>query len=148
MHLPLREWHNRSQMVFVTVCAAKRKRIFAHEEVHAVFRNAWERAAGWMTGRYVILPDHVHFFCAPAVAEARELKLWIQYWKTLVSRIWPRPEEQPIWQDGFWDRQLRSTESYAAKWEYVVRNPVRHGLVVTPEAWPFQGEMNILDWHE
>ncbi|MCX7916496.1 MAG: hypothetical protein N3A53_09385, partial [Verrucomicrobiae bacterium] len=57
-----------------------------------------------------------------------------------------RPRE--LWQRDFWDTQLRRGESYSAKWEYVRYNPVRAGLVSDPADWPYQGELNILEWHD
>jgi hypothetical protein len=30
----------------------------------------------------------------------------------------------------------------------VRRNPVRAGLVQSPDAWPFQGELHALRWHD
>ena len=47
-----------------------------------------------------------------------------------------------------WDRQLRRADSHAAKWEYVRNNPVRHGHVENLDDWPYQGELNILEWHD
>jgi REP element-mobilizing transposase RayT len=44
----------------------------------------------------------------------------------MFSKAIKNPELQ--WQSDFWDRTLRSDESYAEKWEYVRLNPVRHGL--------------------
>lgn len=72
--------------------------------------------------------------------------VWVRYWKSLVSRRWPWPHEHPIWQRDCWDTQLRGAESYEAKLNYVRNNPVRHGLVATPEAWPFAGELHALAW--
>jgi putative transposase len=66
----------------------------------------------------------------------------------MASRQWPRPAEHPVWQLDFWDTQLRREESYAAKWDYEWRNPVRKGLVARPEDWPYAGEMHPLVWHE
>jgi putative transposase len=48
---------------------------------------------------------------------------------------------ESIWQPGFFDHLLRTDESYGQKWEYVRMNPVRTGLVSTPEEWPYQGEI-------
>jgi hypothetical protein len=45
-----------------------------------------------------------------------------------------------------WDTRLRRDENYHDKWEYVRANPVRSGLAVCPEAWPYQGRMSILPW--
>ncbi|MEN8725209.1 MAG: hypothetical protein ABF325_06525 [Lentimonas sp.] len=72
----------------------------------------------------------------------------VTFWKSDVSKKWPRKEEHPIWQVDIWDRQLRSGESYSEKWAYTCRNPVRHGLVDKAEDWPFQGELNPLSWHD
>lgn len=47
-----------------------------------------------------------------------------------------------------WDTQLRAGESYDAKWEYVRQNGVRHGLATAANEWPYQGELNILQWHD
>ena len=92
------------------------------------------------------MPNHLHLFCAPAESPERPLSQWVRYWKTLASRAWPRPEQQPVWQLDFWDTQLRRPAHYDEKWEYVRQNPVRAGLVVEPDEWPYQGELNELRW--
>ena len=66
----------------------------------------------------------------------------------LTTRCWPRAGDKPIWQKDFFDRQLRSGESYHQKWLYIVENPVKPGLVARWEDWPYQGELNVLQWHE
>ncbi|MBA2585005.1 MAG: hypothetical protein H0U99_00780 [Chthoniobacterales bacterium] len=104
------------------------------------------RSENMACGRYVIMPDHVHLFCAPATFAAEPLGQWVRYWKTLASRNWPRANEQPIWQRNFWDTQLRRHENYDAKWDYVILNPVRARLVQRAEDWPFQGQLNELRW--
>ena len=45
------------------------------------------------------------------------------------------------WQAGFHDHKFRTRESESRKWEYVCLNPVRAGLVVHPEEWPYGGEI-------
>lgn len=142
-------WHgNQSLIVFLTVCSDKRKPILATPETAEVLVKSWKTAEGWAVGRYVILPDHIHLFCAPSSFEPPALKRWVEYWKRVASRQWPRPEEHPVWQRDFWDRQLRSGESYESKWLYVFNNPVRHGLVSRAEDWPFSGVLNELSWNE
>jgi len=130
-HPPLTR-DNRTTIIFVTVCTAGRRPLLGSTEAHETLREAWQAATGWSVGRYVILPDHLHLFCAPGVEEPPPLRAWVRYWKTLASRRWPAATAQPIWQLGFWDRQLRSGESYRSKWDYVRGNPVRHGLVPRP----------------
>jgi len=52
--------------------------------------------------------------------------------------------EPPIWQSDYFDRYLRSSESYSDKWQYVEQNPVRAGLVGHVEDWPYHGTINDL----
>lgn len=145
-HMPPVERHNEPIIIFLTVCTDDRKEILATTETSAAIVSAWRQAGRWLVGRYVIMPDHIHLFCAPATIEFEPLKLWVRYWKNEASKHWPRIAEHPIWQRDFWDTQLRRHESYAEKWEYVRNNPVRAGLVTNPDACPFQGELSVLQW--
>lgn len=147
-HLPLRELPNQSAIVLLTVCTDRRRALLARAEVMELLITTWQRSDRWLVGRFVILPDHLHAFCAPNGPEAPALAAWVKYWKTLVSRRWPWPAEHPVWQLGFWDRQLRSGEHYSARWDYVRNNPVRHGLVVDVGAWPYQGELNLFRFRD
>jgi putative transposase len=147
-HLRSLEFPNQSIIQFVTVCVADRRRLLARAKVAALLLDCWRRADHWRVGRYVIMPDHIHLFCAPAKFPYAPLKKWVQFWRSEASRAWPCSDEHPIWQKDFFDRQLRTGESYHEKWLYVFHNPVRAGLVANPEAWPYQGELNPLIWHE
>lgn len=147
-HFPPVDKFNRSTILFVTICSKDRKKILASEHVHRVILDAWRNADGWAVGRYVIMPDHIHLFCAPRNIYPESLKLWARKWKALATKQWPNRTDYPIWQTDFWDRQLRQTDSYLAKWEYVRNNPVRKQLCVSPDEWPYQGVMNQLIWHD
>jgi putative transposase len=92
------------------------------------------------------MPDHIHLFCSPNGETNYDLRKWIQYWKSQISQSWPWIPDQPIWQRDFWDQQIKVHEKYDEKWQYVLNNPVRHGLVKDPSQWPFQGELNKLEW--
>ena len=146
IHLPPKSLLNSPIIIFVTVCAQGRRRILCREEAHRLLMDSWTEADAWGVGKYVVMPDHLHLFCAPRDGRNVTPGRWVQYWKALVSRRWPRPKEQPIWQRSFWDTQLRRSERYEEKWEYVRANPVRKRLAEAPELWPYQGEMNVLRW--
>ena len=92
------------------------------------------------------MPDHIHFFCAPGEITTGPLESWIAHWKRHVSKLWPHRDQLALWQRDFWDRQLRTTDSYEQKWEYVRHNPVRAGLVQSSNDWPWQGEVHKLTW--
>jgi putative transposase len=107
--------------------------------------NAWQQAAAWLVGRYVVMPNHIHLFCAPNGIDAPSLERWMRFWKSVATRALGKRSGE-LWQRHHWDRQLRSGESYDEKWEYVRNNPVRHGYVVAADDWPYQGVLNELRW--
>ena len=139
---------NRAIILFVTVVANNRQSVLADGKVQSLLLDMWRRVKGWIVGRYMIMPDHIHFFCAPTDYPPSDFHAWMACWKRMVSNRFPCPHALPLWQRDCWDTQLRCGESYAAKWEYVRANPVRKGLVDSPDSWPFQGELNVLAWHD
>ena len=148
VHLAVTASGGRATIFFVTVCTKDRRPILATPEVMAVCARAWEEAGRFRVGRYVLMPDHVHFFCAPAVSPPESLAGWVGFWKSVVARGWPGGAAAgKVWQRDHWDTQLRAGDSYAAKWDYVRQNPVRAGLVDSADEWPFQGELHPLWWH-
>jgi putative transposase len=147
-HFPPIETGFQSVIVFLTVCVNQRRPLLANERAARLIVEAWQASTFWRVGRYVIMPDHIHLFCAPNTHPAHSLKKWIECWKNHVTREWTNRSQVPIWQREFWDRQLRRVESYDEKWEYIKNNPVRHGFVSRGEDWPYQGELNVLEWHD
>jgi REP element-mobilizing transposase RayT len=128
---------------FVTFNTYKRQSLLARQDVHEAFCRfcfkAQERDV--TVGRYVILPDHVHFFAAFPI-DGITLCSWVQLLRTVMGKTLLRIGiQKPHWQEGFFDHLLRSCESYSQKWEYARMNPVRAKLCETPEAWPYQGEI-------
>jgi len=64
-HPAIIERHNEPVIIYLTVCSKDRKSIFAFTDSAAVIVDAWQKASLWLVGRYVIMPDHIHLFCAP-----------------------------------------------------------------------------------
>ena len=57
---------NRSIMLYVTVVSEKRMPVLSSSEMHGIIVSSWKAANLWLVGRYMIMPDHIHFFCAPS----------------------------------------------------------------------------------
>jgi len=138
---------------YITTCTRNRKAVLAQPEPAGILVQEWgaaHRRHGWAIGRYVIMPDHVHFFCR-AEMNAKPLSQFMALWKSHTSREIkasrpPRsaPAATTLWQREFFDYVLRSNESYAEKWNYVCENPVRAGLVESADDWPYAGEIETL----
>ena len=140
----------RAPIFYLTCCVHRRAPLLATDPVVAILRQAWRDASdvhGWLIGRYVVMPDHVHFFAAPRGDHAKELGSFFGSWKQWTGR---RIREHVLprfrWQREFFDHLLRGAESYEQKWEYVRANPVRARLVSNPDEWPYQGEVHLLEW--
>jgi putative transposase len=129
-------------LYFITFNTRGRKKLLASSRVHSRFIEFAESTEnrGMGVGRYVIMPDHIHLF----VRNNSELELsqWVRLLKRQLSSAIPSP--RPHWQRGFFDRLIRRSESYSAKWTYVQQNPVRAKLADTPDDWPWQGEILAL----
>jgi putative transposase len=151
VHLPLRGnpssgvWIRSSQptVVLLTVTTEGRRRWLACAEAQAALQSAWSSATAWLVGDYVLLPDHLHCFCAPHDPGV-EIEHWITFWKRQVARIHCRADWR--FQSRGWHHTLRSGESHTEKWDYMRNNPVRLGLVPVPDAWPYAGRVHELRW--
>jgi putative transposase len=129
MHKHLRRlgrvWIDRP-LYFITTCTFKRRAILTSREIANILVGEWRDAHerhGWAIGRYVIMPDHVHFVCA-AEFDATPLPRFMQAWKQWTSKRIARQTKlsRHVWQEDFFDHVLRSSESYSEKWNYVKEN--------------------------
>ena len=147
-HHPAVESFNRSAIIFITICTNGRRPWLSCDEAHSAFREASAVATHWQIGRYILMPDHVHFFCSLGTMLPEPLAKWVSFWKRQFTLNIRNSVSEFKWQRDFWDTQLRSGDSYSEKWAYVLNNPVRAGLVDNSESWPYQGELNSLQWHD
>ncbi len=133
---------------FLTVCTCARRPLLIQPGMPALLIDSWRNSArinGWAVGRYVVMPDHVHFFAKP-IREAKSLSVFMRDWKRWTGGQIAQAQtlEPPIWQREFFDHVLRSVGSYDQKWAYVRENPVRAGLVAKADDWPHAGECDRL----
>jgi len=94
------------------------------------------------------MPNHFHAFVV--IDDQRlDLSAWMRSLKNALSKVLRTYNiSSPHWQKGFFDRILRSGESYSQKWDYVRENPVRAGLVKDWKEWPLLGEIFDLEFRD
>ena len=131
--------------VFYITCGTRDRRpIRELRAAHDAFSRYRERANqhNIAVGRYVLMPDHMHLFVK---GDANFVpSRWIGGMKRAIA-VALGCHSRELWQPGFFDHVLRSGESYVEKWNYVLQNPVRAGLVSDATEWPFQGEVVMID---
>ena len=135
---------------FITFCVAKRKRVLDNDDTWRICRDIFNKLDRWTILAAISMPDHLHLLTSPVAdrdasvaAFTKWFKRWFNdgYWNSRpsvadgTSRTWQ-------WQEGCFDRLLRSDESLSEKWKYLRQNPVRAGLVQNPDNWPFQFQFN------
>ncbi|MBL8745133.1 MAG: class I tRNA ligase family protein [Phycisphaerae bacterium] len=98
-----------------------------------------ERAAVHLV---TVMPDHVHLLITP-------LKRPDGMWEPLPELVQSikrhsareidksRGVEGTLWQEEYFDRIVRDADEFAEKWNYMVFNPVKAGLVKTPQDYRF-----------
>ncbi len=143
-HIPPVSKHNRPTILHVTVATIENRQILCNPAVHEALQYAWREASFWLVGSYVVMPEHVHFFCSPSCPYPSPLRHWCGFWKRLAGE---RCEIlKSAWIPDCWDTQIRTSDHFLRKTEYLRNNPVRRGLAKSWDEWPYQGALNHFVW--
>jgi len=95
---------------------------------------------------WVVLPEHMHCVIELPPGDADFATRW-RLIKSDFSKAMPRGErlsavrvrrgERGIWQRRYWEHLIRDERDYRAHMDYVLINPVKHGLVNRVADWPY-----------
>jgi putative transposase len=84
----------------------------------------------WQPLLLLAMPDHVHLIViipkSVGIGEA------IRRFKRAASY-----GNQIRWQPAAFDHRIRSDDSYREKWQYIMANPKRAGLIPEGAEWPY-----------
>jgi putative transposase len=123
------------EVYFVTITCKERLRnqLAVQEVAQLLFETVRHRQEQflWWPYLFLLMPDHVHALLSfPPSGKA--MQLVISKWKE-----WTAKQLGIVWQRDFFEHRLRREDSRLEKADYILRNPVRKGLVTRPEDWPF-----------
>jgi putative transposase len=141
-----------STIYFLTLCIEKKEPILANPQAWSICLSTFEKLDQWTILAAVAMPDHLHMLGTPKDrnASVSELSKWFKRWFNASFDCRPSVSDGGDvdwqWQEGCFDRLLRSDESLTAKWQYIRQNPVRAGLVSDPNDWPYQFEFDGSQW--
>jgi putative transposase len=131
-------------LLWVTVCAKDRREWIARKQVQTALHKIWlEQALAWLVGDYLLMPDHLHFFCAPC-DPAFSVEKWIAFWKSQFTK--GHQEDSWEWQKKAFHHRIRSLNEFHEKWIYMMENPFRKKLVENIEDWPWKGQVHPIRW--
>ncbi|MHB9072309.1 MAG: REP-associated tyrosine transposase [Desulfobaccales bacterium] len=101
----------------------------------------WE-SKKWILYAAVVLPDHVHVLGQPLWLDdggAFNLGEILHSIKRFSARKinQGRGVQGSLWQDERFDRIVRDEAEFLEKWQYIRNNPLKAGLVLYPEDYPW-----------
>jgi putative transposase len=146
----IRRYYVPNAIVFITQVVADRQPIFQNPDHIALLRTMLHQAKAlypFVMLAYVFLPDHFHLLIRPtgqstitAIMHSLKPNFTKRYKATLGIDA-----PMQFWQRRFWDHIIRNEDDLHRHLDYIHYNPVRHGLVDQPEAWPHS---SFLTWKE
>ncbi len=88
---------------------------------------------------YCFMPDHVHLLVASE--DGTSVEQFMRYFKQLSGYAYKKRTDEHLWQVSYYDHVLRDEEAIRPIAEYIWQNPVRRGLVDSPEKYPHNGPL-------
>jgi putative transposase len=135
----LKRFHQSGQSHFVTFSCYHRRPNLTGPEPCRIFLEALEAARKRFAIRiygYVLMPEHVHLLLSEptpvTLAEA------IHFVKSSSGKRLCCEETKAFWQPRYYDRNIRDYHEFVVKLRYLHRNPVKRGLCLSPEQWPWK----------
>jgi putative transposase len=101
---------------------------------------------GWSMQAWFVMSNHYHFI-AQSPENALSLKALIQGIHSINAKFINRIDGtagRKVWYN-YWDTCIKNEVSYYARMNYVMMNPVKHGLVQNPEDYPFSSYKYFLE---
>ena len=126
-------WSPDNATYFITICVQPRgKNTLCHSSVSDKLLESiayYHAEKKWFCQLALLMPDHLHaFFVFP----------WDQK-MTRILQDWKRYTARSLgidWQRDFFEHRIRNEKRHVETWHYIRHNPVRSGLVDTPDNWP------------
>jgi putative transposase len=121
-------------LFFVTICTQPRgvNQLCFPDLAERLFESVAHRQArgDWWVDLLLLMPDHLHALVASP--SDKTLAHVIGQWKRYTTC-----QFGIRWQRDFFEHRLRRNESAAEKADYILKNPVRAGIVDKPKDWPY-----------
>jgi putative transposase len=135
---------------FVTAVTAQRRSLFQVTATAELLQQTildYRSQGRFLLHAVVIMPDHFHALITPAPDVSLEKAM--QFIKGGFS--FRLKSKLDVWMRSFNESQILTKEKFMNGVRYIEENPVRRGLVSTPEAYPFSsatgGSMDTIPLH-
>jgi putative transposase len=137
----LQRFQQAGHLHFITFSCYRRQQLLT-PALRSMFERALERSRvkyAFLVFGYVVMPDHVHLLISEV--ENDSLASAIQFMRQSVAR---KVRKGLFWQQRYYDFNIFSQRKFVEKLCYMHRNPVRRGLVSSPEDWDWSSFRHYL----
>jgi putative transposase len=133
-------FHIPEAIYFVTSKTHLNRKLFKDEKNAQILLNCIDnlrKEGRYLLLAFVIMPDHLHILLRPdGEQEISKIMHSIKRGSSrLINQMWSR--KGPVWQRRFYERIIRDEKEFWEKVNYIYNNPVKAGLVESPEDYPY-----------
>ena len=87
---------------------------------------------------WVILPDHIHAIWRLPEGDNDFSRRWQLIKMLFTKKLKERTHRKvSVWQDRFWEHEIRNDKDLRAHIHYCYLNPVKHDYVLSTRDWPY-----------
>jgi putative transposase len=133
------------RIFFVTVRLWRGLSPFTEREFKLILAcfDGSRRRLGFALCGYVLMPDHWHGLLWPGrpLTISRVVQDIKYVSARRINRL--RGRQGSLWQHQSWDRFVRHRKELSERFDYIHFNPVRRGLVTTPDGWRWSSYRNF-----
>jgi len=125
----------------LTFCTIERVRVFERPEYVTDALQQIRITAGierFAILAYCFMPDHLHLL-VEGLNEHSDLKQFAKMAKQRSGASHALSRSGRLWQEGYWETVLRIDQDPGAVARYIFENPVRAGLAMSPDDYPYLG---------
>ena len=146
-HMPwgLKRFQQARCLHFLTFSCYHRMPLLQTPHARQVFEHTLERARCWYgfyVSGYVVMPEHVHLLLSEP--ERGRLSVAVQMLKQISSQQLKQRGTSAFWQARYYDFNVWSDGKRTQKLDYMHWNPVKRGLVKSPEDWAWSSFRHYL----
>jgi putative transposase len=137
MAIPHRGWTSNSTY-FITASVIDKKFLLQSDRMAELFLDVlyhYRREEKNLLHEFVVMPNHFHLLITPGQTIERALQLVKGGFSFRAKKELGFGGE--IWQTSFYDHRVRDSAEYQRMKDYIRENPVRAGLVSSPDLCPY-----------
>ena len=138
---------------FLTTCTYQRRPTFRDHDIATQTLEQFRTTAKgeqFALSAYCLIPDHAHLL-VEGLTDTADFRRFAKLAKQRSGASYALTTDRPLWQKGYYEHVLRDDEDSKEVAFYIVANPVRAGLVQSPDEYPFSGSdkwsiRELMEW--